>query len=196
MRGHTAHVVHDGRFAADAAREFDPDIVLLDIGLPGMDGYQVVRQFRAAPDLATLMIVATTGYGRLEDKLRCLAAGFDQHIAKPLDVEESKRSSRPADSLSRRELPPVPGRARRFCPGIERLIADRPVSVAARGYPHQQEFERRHQALGPVCLFVSAPFDRGEQHRLARHVALPFQHRHELPASRKVPPPSSVPAST
>ena len=88
MRGHKAHVVHDGRFAAEAAREFQPDIVLLDIGLPGMDGYQVVRQFRSAPDLATLMIVATTGYGRLEDKLRCLAAGFDQHIAKPLDVED------------------------------------------------------------------------------------------------------------
>jgi PAS domain S-box-containing protein len=88
MRGHAAHVVHDGRFAAAAAREFEPDIVLLDIGLPGMDGYQVVRQFRAAPDLATLMIVATTGYGRVEDKLRCLAAGFDQHIAKPLDVED------------------------------------------------------------------------------------------------------------
>jgi PAS domain S-box-containing protein len=88
MRGHKAHVVYDGRFAAAAAREFEPDIVLLDIGLPGMDGYQVVRQFRASPDLATLMIVATTGYGRLEDKLRCLAAGFDQHIAKPLDVED------------------------------------------------------------------------------------------------------------
>jgi two-component system CheB/CheR fusion protein len=88
MRGHKAHVVHDGRHAADAARDFEPDIVLLDIGLPGMDGYQVVRQFRSAPDLATLMIVATTGYGRLEDKLRCLAAGFDQHIAKPLDVED------------------------------------------------------------------------------------------------------------
>jgi PAS domain S-box-containing protein len=88
MRGHTAHVVHDGRLAAAAAREFAPDIVLLDIGLPGMDGYQVVRQFRAAPDLATLMIVATTGYGRVEDKLRCLAAGFDQHLAKPLDVDD------------------------------------------------------------------------------------------------------------
>ena len=88
MRGHSAHVVNDGRLAADAARTFKPDIVLLDVGLPGMDGYQVVRQFRAEPDLATLMVVATTGYGRLEDKLRCLAAGFDQHIAKPLDVED------------------------------------------------------------------------------------------------------------
>jgi CheY-like chemotaxis protein len=88
MRGHSAHVVHDGFSAAGAAREFDPDIVLLDIGLPGMDGYQVVRQFRAAPDLASMMIVATTGYGRIEDKLRCLAAGFDQHLAKPLDVED------------------------------------------------------------------------------------------------------------
>ena len=88
MRGHTAHVVHDGRLAAGAAREFGPDIVLLDIGLPGMDGYQVVRQFRASPDLASLMIVATTGYGRVEDKLRCLAAGFDQHLAKPLDVDD------------------------------------------------------------------------------------------------------------
>jgi CheY-like chemotaxis protein len=87
-RGHAAHVVHDGRLAAAAARSFDPDIVLLDIGLPGMDGYEVVRQFRSDPELTRLMIVATTGYGRIEDKLRCLAAGFDQHLAKPLDVED------------------------------------------------------------------------------------------------------------
>ena len=87
MRGHSTRVVHEGRLAADAAREFEPDVVLLDVGLPGMDGYQVVRQFRESPDLASLIVVATTGYGRHEDKLRCLAAGFDEHIAKPLDIE-------------------------------------------------------------------------------------------------------------
>ncbi len=91
MSGHVVRIVHSGHLAAAAAREFHPEIVLLDVGLPGMDGYEVVRQFRASPDLAQLMIIATTGYGRDEDRARCLAAGFDHHLVKPLDVDEIER---------------------------------------------------------------------------------------------------------
>jgi len=91
MSGHVVRMVHSGHLAIAAAREFHPDVMLLDVGLPGMDGYEVVRQFRASPDLAQLMIIATTGYGRAEDRARCLAAGFNHHLVKPLDVDEIER---------------------------------------------------------------------------------------------------------
>jgi CheY-like chemotaxis protein len=52
-----------------------------------MNGYDVVRQFRASPDLASLFVIATTGYGRDEDRARCLAAGFNHHLAKPVDID-------------------------------------------------------------------------------------------------------------
>ena len=91
MSGHMVRIVHSGHLALAAAREFHPDVVLLDVGLPGMDGYEVVRQFRASPDLAQLMIIATTGYGRAEDRARCLAAGFVYHVVKPLDIDEIER---------------------------------------------------------------------------------------------------------
>jgi CheY-like chemotaxis protein len=87
FRGHTARLVHDGRDVLAAAREFRPDVVLLDVGLPGLDGYEVVRQLRASPDLAALFVIATTGYGRDEDRARCLAAGFNHHLAKPVDID-------------------------------------------------------------------------------------------------------------
>ena len=91
MSGHIVRIIHTGHLALAAAREFHPDVVLLDVGLPGMDGYEVVRQFRASPDLAQLMIIATTGYGRAEDRARCLAAGFDHHVVKPLDIDQIER---------------------------------------------------------------------------------------------------------
>jgi CheY-like chemotaxis protein len=85
IAGHTVRIVHEGASVVDAALAFKPDLVLLDIGLPGLDGYQVVRQIRSTPALADLMVVATTGYGREEDRLRCLDAGFNDHLTKPVD---------------------------------------------------------------------------------------------------------------
>jgi CheY-like chemotaxis protein len=85
MAGHTVHIVHDGFEAVVVAREFLPDVVLLDIGLPGKDGYQVINELRTVPELAATAIIATTGYGRAEDRARCLEAGFDDHITKPID---------------------------------------------------------------------------------------------------------------
>lgn len=85
ISGHTAHVAHDGISAVPAALETRPDVILMDIGLPGKDGYQIVKELRSLPEFAAARIVATTGYGRAEDRARCLAAGFDAHLTKPID---------------------------------------------------------------------------------------------------------------
>lgn len=87
MLGHEARVAGDGPSAlAAAAAEFRPDVVLCDIGLPLMDGYQVVARLRTQPGLAATRFVALTGYGREEDMRRSRAAGFDAHLVKPADL--------------------------------------------------------------------------------------------------------------
>jgi CheY-like chemotaxis protein len=65
-----------------------PDVALIDIGLPGIDGYQVARQIRGEPENDGVRLVALTGYGRPEDHERVIAAGFDAHLVKPIQVEE------------------------------------------------------------------------------------------------------------
>jgi signal transduction histidine kinase len=82
--GHEYHLVHDGREALQAAREFGPDVVLLDIGLPGMDGYEVCRAFRQDAKLKDAFIIAQTGWGQLRDKTTASEAGFDHHLVKPV----------------------------------------------------------------------------------------------------------------
>ncbi|CAG0973042.1 partial two-component system, NarL family, sensor histidine kinase EvgS, partial [Gammaproteobacteria bacterium] len=83
--GYEALEAEDGRQALDMARSQPLDIVLLDIGLPGMDGYEVARRLRREPGLAGLKLVAVTGYSQERDRQASLAAGFDHHLAKPLD---------------------------------------------------------------------------------------------------------------
>jgi PAS domain S-box-containing protein len=83
--GHEVQVAFTGPAALDRARTFLPDVVLLDIGLPGMDGYEVARQLRAERDGCRL--VALTGYGQDEDRRRSREAGFDHHLIKPVDLE-------------------------------------------------------------------------------------------------------------
>jgi CheY-like chemotaxis protein len=78
-------VAHDGPQALATARDFRPDIVLLDIGLPGMNGYEVARQMRSDPFLANVALVAQTGWGQEEDKQRARDAGFDHHLIKPVN---------------------------------------------------------------------------------------------------------------
>ncbi len=85
--GHEARMVHDGASALDAAAEFRPEIVLLDIGLPGMDGYAVASQLRADPRLARPLIIAVSGYGQEADRARSQEAGMDYHLIKPVDIE-------------------------------------------------------------------------------------------------------------
>ena len=85
LAGHEVRVVHDGRGAVDAAAEFLPEVVLLDIAMPDMDGYDVARRLRQLAGGETALIVAVTGFGRDEDRRRAKAAGFDLHVTKPLD---------------------------------------------------------------------------------------------------------------
>jgi two-component system CheB/CheR fusion protein len=74
----------------EAARTFRPEVVLLDIGLPGMDGYEVARRLRADRATADALLIAVTGWGQERDRERVKAAGFDHHLVKPLDPDTLK----------------------------------------------------------------------------------------------------------
>jgi signal transduction histidine kinase len=88
LGGHEVRAVHDGPSALRAAAEFRPEVVLLDIGLPGMDGYEVARRLRQCAEVAGTLLVAVTGYGREEDRRRSREAGFDFHLVKPADPQQ------------------------------------------------------------------------------------------------------------
>ncbi len=87
LAGHTVRVAHDGASALDAAALFRPEVVVLDIGLPGMSGYEVARQLRGRRETASAVLIALTGYGQPEDVSRSRSAGFDHHLVKPVDPE-------------------------------------------------------------------------------------------------------------
>jgi signal transduction histidine kinase len=90
LEGHDVTLAYDGAAAVDAARHGRPEIVLLDIGLPGMDGYEVCRRLRA-DGFANARIIAMTGYGQDRDRQRALEAGFDEHTVKPVEPALLKR---------------------------------------------------------------------------------------------------------
>ncbi len=85
LEGHETHMAHDGVEAIEAAERFRPDTVLLDIGLPRLNGYEVCRRLREEPWGKQLMLVALTGWGQEEDRHRSREAGFDAHMVKPVD---------------------------------------------------------------------------------------------------------------
>ena len=89
--GHEVRTVYDGRAVVPMATDYRPDAVLLDIGLPGMNGYEIARELRSAPALAQVTLVAFTGYGQDEDRRRVREAGFDFHLVKPVEVGELTR---------------------------------------------------------------------------------------------------------
>ncbi|WP_437565490.1 GAF domain-containing protein [Sorangium sp. So ce542] len=91
IAGHETRAVHTGPDALTATRELGADIVFLDIGLPGMNGYEVARRLRAEPDLSGLFLVALTGWGTEDDRRQAREAGFDHHLTKPVDAAEVKR---------------------------------------------------------------------------------------------------------
>jgi CheY-like chemotaxis protein len=80
-------VAHDGPSAVELARRISPDIAVLDIGLPGFSGLEVARRLRGEPSLAGLFLVALSGWVQPDDLVRSREAGFDHHLAKPVDVE-------------------------------------------------------------------------------------------------------------
>ncbi|MGH7929397.1 MAG: ATP-binding protein, partial [Candidatus Binatia bacterium] len=89
--GHTVELAHTGQSAIDMARTSRPEVVLCDIGLPGMDGYSVARALRQDANLAETFLIAATGYGTFEDQRRAQEAGFDVHLRKPIDFDELQR---------------------------------------------------------------------------------------------------------
>lgn len=96
MAGHEVHVAFNGVAALAAAESLRPDVVLLDLGMPGMSGLEVARRIRAAPWGGSLVLVALTGWGQEQDRQQTSAAGFDHHLTKPVppdDIEELVRGS-------------------------------------------------------------------------------------------------------
>jgi CheY-like chemotaxis protein len=96
LSGHAVRTAHDGPAALRAAEEHRPDAVLLDIGLPRMDGYEVARRLRQLPGGPRPTLIAMTGYGQDDDRRKSHAAGFDHHLVKPVDLDDVKRLLAPA----------------------------------------------------------------------------------------------------
>src|SRR5262249_36760075 len=88
LAGHEVRIAHDGQAALDLARVYRPEVVLLDIGLPQLDGYEVARRLREQPATEHALLIALTGYGQAEDRRRSQEAGFNAHLLKPLDLDE------------------------------------------------------------------------------------------------------------
>jgi len=86
-KGHETQVALDGTAALEAASAFQPHIGLLDLSLPGMSGYELAQQLRAIPGLAGIRLVAVTGHGSDAHRARARAAGFNDHMLKPVNLE-------------------------------------------------------------------------------------------------------------
>ena len=89
--GHSVHLASDGYQAVQLGREFQPDVAFLDIGMPGMNGYEVARAFRQSPATDAVVLVAVTGWGAEEDRACSKEAGFDLHLTKPVAIDEIER---------------------------------------------------------------------------------------------------------
>jgi CheY-like chemotaxis protein len=89
--GHVAQVANDGRAALEAMQDFRPQVVFLDIGMPGMNGYQVAEAIRNDRRFDQPLLVALTGWGGEDDRDRTRAAGFDLHLTKPVDLDRIEK---------------------------------------------------------------------------------------------------------
>ena len=97
QKGHVTRTAFDAATALQVAAEFAPDLAFLDIGLPGIDGYELAARLRRLPGLQHIHLVALTGYGQASDRRKSRDAGFDQHLVKPVDfslVDEVVREPR------------------------------------------------------------------------------------------------------
>ena len=86
LLGHQVRVAYDGVTGMEAARVFRPQVALLDLGMPGMDGIELGTRLRQEPEFEHLLMIALTGFGRDEDRQRSSEAGFNAHLVKPVDV--------------------------------------------------------------------------------------------------------------
>jgi CheY-like chemotaxis protein/two-component sensor histidine kinase len=91
LEGHTVVVTYTSTDALAKLAEFRPDIVLLDIGLPEIDGYEIARRIRASPDQRHVRLIALTGYGQADDRQRAKTSGFDAHLVKPVEFSALQR---------------------------------------------------------------------------------------------------------
>lgn len=92
LDGHQVVTANSGEDALEKIASFGPQVVLLDIGLPGMDGYEVARRIRSNPRLANVRLIAFTGYGQAGDRRQAMDAGFDDHLVKPLDFSQLRQA--------------------------------------------------------------------------------------------------------
>jgi CheY-like chemotaxis protein len=86
--GHKTYTAGNAQEGLAAARHYKPDVILLDLGLPGMNGYEIARLLRSEPAFSKTKLIAVTGYGSEKDKERTKEAGFDHHVVKPADIDE------------------------------------------------------------------------------------------------------------
>ena len=91
LSGYRVEVAYSGTLGVEAARQFVPDVVLCDLGLPGLDGYDVARRLREDPATAGARLIAISGYGQADDRQRSMEAGFDLHLTKPVDPAEVEK---------------------------------------------------------------------------------------------------------
>lgn len=97
--GHWVETAHDGEAALTTAADFRPDVVLLDLGMPNTDGFEVARRLRATEEGSEVLLIAMTGWGQDEDRRRTKAAGFDDHLTKPVSPEAlATRIARPQET--------------------------------------------------------------------------------------------------
>jgi two-component system CheB/CheR fusion protein len=88
LQGHEVQIASGGLSGIEAAQNFKPEVILLDIGLPGMDGYEVARRLRKLPETKKILLIALSGYGQAEDLRKSKEAGFDHHLVKPADINQ------------------------------------------------------------------------------------------------------------
>jgi CheY-like chemotaxis protein len=91
LEGHAAEAAFTARSGLDRFQVYAPEVVLLDIGLPEIDGYEVARTIRRGTSSTRVKLIALTGYGQAEDRERALNAGFDEHLVKPVEFDALQR---------------------------------------------------------------------------------------------------------
>jgi CheY-like chemotaxis protein len=98
--GHETRAAYDGNDAVAIAAEYRPDVVFLDLGMPGMDGYQLARALRVLPGFENVTLVALTGFGSEEHRRKTIEAGIDRHLVKPVELAALQRALAPREGAA------------------------------------------------------------------------------------------------